>query len=175
MNSIPDTSSPIPEASTSAWVVRFAAEIRDAGRVLDVACGKGRHANWLVRKGFEVCAVDRAASGELSHQIAFTQADIETGPWPYGQSQFDAVIVTNYLYRPLFAKLIASLAPGGLLIYETFAIGNEQFGRPTRPDFLLKPGELLEVARGTLTVLAYEHGFESLPKPAMMQRIAARR
>lgn len=159
----------------SPWVARYAPKLAPGGRVLDVACGQGRHARWLSALGFKLFAVDRDIPAELSRDIAFTQADIESGPWPYGNEHFDGVIVTNYLHRPLFPTLLAALGPGGMLIYETFAAGNEQHGRPSRADFLLQPGELLETVRGTLTVLGYEHGFVDQPRPAVVQRIAARR
>lgn len=100
-------------------------------------------------------------------------ADLENGPWPYAGWHFDAVIVTNYLHRPLFSPLLAALADGGVLIYETFAAGNERYGRPGNPDFLLKPGELLELARGRLRVAAYEDLYVETPKPAMIQRLCA--
>lgn len=100
-------------------------------------------------------------------------ADLENGPWPYADWRFDAVIVTNYLHRPLFSSLLAALADGGVLIYETFAAGNERYGRPGNPDFLLKPGELLDLARGRLRVAAYEDLYVETPKPAMIQRLCA--
>ena len=100
-------------------------------------------------------------------------ADLESAPWPYAGRTFAGIIVTNYLHRPLFPQLLAALAPGGVLIYETFAAGNERYGRPANPDFLLRPGELLEVVRGRLTVVAYEDLLVSVPKPARVQRICA--
>ena len=175
MNTSSDTPGFAADPLISPWVARWAPELAQACRVLDVACGQGRHARWLAGHGFEVWAVDRDVPAELSGGIVFTQADIESGPWPYGGQQFDGVLVTNYLHRPLFPALLAAVPPGGLLIYETFAMGNERYGRPSRPEFLLQPGELLEVVRGSMTVLGYEHGVVSLPKPAVVQRIAARR
>lgn len=172
------TATAIPEhqqREPSSWVSKYAPAICPAGRVLDVACGDGRHANWLAARGFHVFAVDRQVSQELSRDVLFTHADIESGPWPYGSRLFDAVVVTNYLHRPLFGAILGAVAPGGLLIYETFAAGNEQYGRPSRPDFLLQPGELLEVVRGKMTVIGYEHGYVSQPKEAVVQRLAARR
>ena len=163
------------ESTPSPWVVRFAPMVASGGRVLDVACGSGRHARLFAALGHAVNAVDRDVSsvGELPALVQILQADIETGPWPYAGQVFAGVVVTNYLYRPLMATLIASVAPGGVFIYETFAAGNEQYGRPSRPDFLLQPGELLETVRGQLQVWAYENTYVDLPKPAMVQRIAA--
>ncbi len=145
-----------------------------------MACGGGRHARLFAQRGHPVDAVDRnigpgCATVAGSPAINWVQADIENGPWPFPGAQYAAVVVTNYLYRPLFPTLLASVASGGLLIYETFALGNERYGRPARPDFLLKPGELLESVRGILEVLAYENGYVDSPKAAIIQRIAARR
>lgn len=161
----------------SAWVCRFAPLIRAGGRVLDLACGGGRHARYLAGLALQVEAVDRDAQAlsRLAGVAGVTtrSADLEAGPWPYSAHQFDAIIVTNYLHRPLFPRLIAALAADGVLIYETFAVGNERFGRPVNPDFLLQPGELLELARGRLRVIAYEDLYVAVPKPAMVQRICA--
>lgn len=142
-------------------------------RVLDVACGSGRHANWFADHGYLVHAVDRDRAKGISPKIDFLQTDLEAAPWPYIDRVFAGVIVTNYLHRPLMQTLVSSVAKGGWLIYETFAEGNEKFGRPNRADFLLKPGELLEVVRGRLRVIAYEHLYVNSPKPAVVQRIAA--
>ena len=163
------------ESTPSPWVLRFAPMVARGGRVLDVACGTGRHARLFASLGHAVNAVDRDVSsvGKLPALVQMLQADIETGSWPYAGQVFAGVVVTNYLYRPLMATLIASVAPGGVFIYETFAAGNEQYGRPSRPDFLLQPGELLETVRGQLQVRAYENTYVDLPKPAMVQRIAA--
>jgi SAM-dependent methyltransferase len=148
--------------------------------VLDVACGRGRHARWFYEHNHHVTLVDRAREAIESiaipaHACEAVVADIETGPWPFSRRQFDAVVVTNYLWRPLLPTLLASLAPGGVLIYETFTQGNETVGKPSRPDFLLRPGELLEVCQG-LRVVAFEDGFQEgsrvLP-PRFVQRIAA--
>ncbi len=163
--------------SPSDWVRRFTPLIRAGGLVLDVACGGGRHARYLAGLGHRVEAVDRdtEALRRLAGIAGVTtrSADLESGPWPYTGRSFDAVIVTNYLHRPLFPHLLAALAAGGVLIYETFAAGNERYGRPGNPDFLLKPGELLELARGRLHVAAYEDLHVETPKPAMIQRICA--
>jgi SAM-dependent methyltransferase len=163
----------------SAWVCRWADRIAPGGRVLDVACGRGRHALWLAARGHPVEAVDRdpALLAELAATpgIVTRCADLESGAWPYVGQAFAAIVVVNYLHRPLFPHLLAALAPRGVLIYETFAAGNERYGRPANPDFLLRPGELLDVARSALRVLAYEDLFVADPKPAMIQRICAMR
>ena len=162
------------DLAPSAWVIRFGQLVPAAGRILDVACGAGRHAHWFAGRGHPVDAVDRENMPKLSRLIAFKQADMETGEWPYAGQRFAGVVVANYLHRPLMKTLVDSVAPDGWLIYETFAAGNEQFGRPSRADFLLQPGELLEAVRGRLRVMAYEDGYVDAPKPAMVQRIAAR-
>lgn len=157
----------------SPWLVRWSHLIRSRGTVLDVACGRGRHMQWLSQRQHPVVGVDRAPDALVfaaAHGRAVC-ADIENGPWPFADEQFDAVVVTNYLWRPLFPALLDSLAPGGVLIYETFAQGNETVGKPSRPDFLLRPGELLAVCAG-LHVVGFEQGF--LDSPArFVQRIAA--
>lgn len=164
-------------AAPSAWVVRWAVRAPAGCTVLDVACGGGRHARYFAARGHLVHAVDRdsASLGGLSslNNVMPRCADIEGGPWPYAGQQFGAIVVTNYLYRPLFPALLAALEAGGVLIYETFAAGNERFGRPANPDFLLQPGELLEVVRGRLRVVAFEDLYVDAPKPAMVQRICA--
>jgi SAM-dependent methyltransferase len=164
-------------ASPSAWVVRWADRVTPGGRVLDVACGNGRHARYVAERGHAVEAVDRDASllarlGGVP-RITARCADLESGPWPYEGQRFAGIVVVNYLHRPLFPRLMAALAPEGLLIYETFAAGNERYGRPSNPAYLLQPGELLEVVRGRLRVIAYEDLYVSEPRPAMIQRICA--
>jgi SAM-dependent methyltransferase len=161
----------------SAWVMRWATLIRPGGAVLDLACGPGRHARALARLGFEVSAVDRDASlfADPPPGVDLLQADLEGGPWPYPGARFDGIVVTNYLHRPLLPILIQSLEPGGVLVYETFARGNERFGKPSNPAFLLGPGELLEAVAGRLRVLAYEDLVVEEPRPAAIQRICARR
>jgi SAM-dependent methyltransferase len=143
--------------------------------VLDVACGRGRHLRWLAARGFVLTGVDRdtQALDGLRALGRMVVADIENGPWPFAAESFDAVVVTNYLWRPLLPTLVASVADGGALIYETFALGNEAYGKPSNPDFLLRPGELLEACRG-LHVVAYEEGLLDGP-PRRVQRIAAQR
>ncbi|MFZ5784795.1 MAG: class I SAM-dependent methyltransferase [Pseudomonadota bacterium] len=161
----------------SPWIVQWAGLLPNGAAVLDVAAGGGRHSRYLVDRGCRVTAVDKDLSGLSPHpHVEAIQADLEDGsPWPLGDRTFDGVIVTNYLHRPLFPMLIAALAPAGVLIYETFMAGNERFGRPSRPEFLLKDGELLELTRGKLSVVAYEARLISEPRMAMVQRIAARR
>ena len=157
----------------SAWVQRWTHLIPPHATALDLACGAGRHMRWLKAQGLQVTGVDRspeaiAACAGLGELIC---ADIENGPWPLPGRQFGAVVVTNYLWRPLLPTVLASLAPGGVLIYETFAQGHETVGRPSRADFLLRPGELLQ-AFGALRTVAYEDGY--LENPArFVQRIAA--
>jgi SAM-dependent methyltransferase len=160
-------------------VARFAPLIREGGRVADVACGYGRHTRYLRDCGFSVIAVDRdrEALDSLAglDRIEILAADIESGPWPLAPGTFDAVVVTNYLWRPLVPQLLAALREGGVLIYETFAMGNERFGRPSNPDFLLRRDELLECCRPKLQVIAFEQGVVVHPKPAVVQRICALR
>lgn len=167
----------LPPAAPSAWVVRWSHLIVHKGTVLDVACGAGRHARYFAQRGHPVKAVDRDA-GALAALAGWSgvepvRADIEEGTWPYTGETFAAIVVTNYLYRPLLPILVDAVAPGGILIYETFAQGNERFGRPSNPAFLLRPGELLQAVRGKLRVIAYEDLQVDGPKPAMVQRICA--
>ncbi|WP_442775686.1 class I SAM-dependent methyltransferase [Sphaerotilus montanus] len=167
-----------PNPRPSAWTRRHAGLIPTLGsgaRVLDLACGSGRHVRWLAARGAQVTAVDRdAAALATLHGVAaeVMLADIENGPWPLPGRTFDAVVVTNYLWRPLMPWIVASVAPGGVLLYETFAHGNASVGKPSRPDFLLQPGELLDRVRPELRVVAYEDGFLDGP-PRFLQRIAA--
>jgi SAM-dependent methyltransferase len=154
-------------------VCRWAPLIRPGGHVLDLACGSGRHVRWLVQQGYAVTGVDRdaAALQPLSALSRVVVADLEGAPWPLQGQRFDALVVTNYLWRPLWPLIRASLADGGVLIYETFAEGNQLVGKPSRPDFLLRHGELLDETRG-LRVVAYEDGFLE-PPARYVQRIAA--
>jgi SAM-dependent methyltransferase len=167
----------LPDAPASGWVVRWTPLIRPGGEVLDVACGGGRHARFLAAQGFEVTAVDRDPGlfPDPPRGVTLLGADLEAGPWPFPGRRFDAIVVTNYLHRPLLPILVDSLEPGGLLVYETFARGNERFGKPSNPDYLLAPGELLEAVRGRLRVVAYEDLVVSEPRPAAIQRLCARR
>ena len=164
-------------ALPSPWVCRFASLIAAGARVLDLACGGGRHARYLAGRGLQVEAVDRDAAllATLDGVAGVNPrtADLEGAPWPYQGEQFGAVVVTNYLYRPLLLQLREAVAPGGILIYETFAVGNERHGRPRNPDFLLRHGELLEVVHGRFHVVAYEDLQVEVPKPACVQRICA--
>ena len=162
-----------PGLAPSAWVQRWSHLVPAGARVLDVACGSGRHVRWFVQRGCLVTGVDRdtAATQLLRASAEIIDADIEAGPWPLGGRQFDAVVVTNYLWRPRLADVITCVAPQGVLLYETFAAGNETVGKPSNPNFLLRPGELLAAA-SDLRVVAYEDGFERPPE-RFVQRIVA--
>lgn len=157
----------------SPWVQRWSALVPAGASVLDVACGSGRHVNWFAARGCRVTGVDRdaAAVEPLRGSAEVIVADIENGPWPLAGRTFDAVVVTNYLWRPTWPQLRDTLAEGGVLIYETFALGHERIGKPSRPEFLLQPGELLALARGW-QVVAYEDGLLDGPS-RRVQRIAA--
>jgi SAM-dependent methyltransferase len=164
-------------ATPSPWVRRFAPLIRPNGRVLDFAAGNGRHTIFLRQLGYAVVAVDRDIAAltllPADPAISIVAIDLEEGaPWALGRG-YDGIVVTNYLHRPLFAALRDALAPGGMLIYETFALGNDRFGKPSNPAFLLRQGELLEAFGQSLTVIAFEQGVVAQPKPAAVQRIAA--
>jgi len=166
-------SGPHAGLAASPWVRRWSPLVANGARVLDVACGTGRHVQWFAERGCRVTALDRdaAALAPLAGIARTVVADIENHPWPLAGERFDAVVVTNYLWRPLWSTLLESVDNGGVLIYETFAAGNETVGRPSNPDFLLRPGELLgAVAR--LRVVAYEDGFLDRPD-RFVQRIAA--
>ncbi len=162
----------------SGWIARFADLVADGGRVLDVACGSGRHSRFFLDRGHPVVAIDRTVSrlGELAKHpaLCIVQADLEDGnPWPLPGEKFAGIVIANYLHRPLVPTFIESLEPDGVLIYETFAKGNEQFGKPSNPAFLLNDGELLDLVRGKLHVRAYEALEIDDPKPAVNQRICA--
>jgi SAM-dependent methyltransferase len=167
------------QLAPSAWVRRFAPLIAPGGAVLDLACGQGRHARYLAGLGCQVEALDRdgAALATLAGVAGVVTRciDVEASPWPYTAARFDGVVVTNYLHRALASALVHALRPGGILIYETFAAGNEILGRPSKPEFLLRPGELLQWVEGQLQVLAFEQGRVEQPKPAVIQRICAAR
>jgi SAM-dependent methyltransferase len=161
----------------SSWIVQWAGLIAPGAAILDVAAGRGRHSRFFADRGHRVTALDRDTSRMAPHpDIESVEADLEDGsPWPLPGRTFGAVVVTNYLHRPLFGALLDALAPGGVLLYETFMEGNQRFGEPSRPDFLLNDGELLDLVRGRLSVTAYEARMISEPRMAMVQRIAARR
>lgn len=163
----------------SPWVGRFARHILAGGEVLDLACGSGRHARRLSAAGHPVLAVDRDAAALASLAavpgVTTLAVDLEGEVWPLAGRRFAGIVVTNYLWRPRLANVLELLAPGGVLIYETFMVGNERFGKPSNPDFLLRSQELLDLARSAgLTVLAYEEGYVDQPKPALQQAICAR-
>ncbi|HEY3433542.1 MAG TPA: methyltransferase domain-containing protein [Rhodocyclaceae bacterium] len=165
--------------SPSPWITRFAPLIPAGGRVLDLACGRGRHARHLASLGYQVDAVDRDAESLASlsdiQGVTTLQADLEDGGWPYFGRAFDGVVVTNYLYRPLLPLILALLDENAVLIYETFMVGNERLGKPENPAFLLRKGELLDLVKGRLNVVAFEQGQIEQPRPAMVQRICAMR
>lgn len=183
MNSMPTPASSNLHGlgAPSAWVVRWTHLAKPQGQALDVACGAGRHAHWLARQAWSVTAVDRDAAAlsavaqgwpaEAPPAAGLLCADLENQPWPLPGRLFDVVVVTNYLWRPLWPQLLASLAPGGVYIHETFAHGNATVGKPSRPDFLLQPGELLQACSG-LRVVAFEDGFCQQPD-RFVQRIVA--
>lgn len=164
----------------SPWVSRFIPLVPKFknSKILDVACGNGRHTALSLSIGHHVLAVDRDTSRIViphrTSRLTIVNADLETKEgWPFHGMLFEGVIVTNYLYRPILADIVSAVAPGGMLIYETFALGNEDFGHPENPEFLLQPGELLKVVEDQLTVLAYENRYSQKPAPSMIQHIAA--
>jgi SAM-dependent methyltransferase len=160
----------------SPWVTRFAGLVSSGGAVLDLAAGGGRHTRVFLERGHPVTVVDRntaALAALSSSNIEVLTADLEGASWPLGERRYAGVVVTNYLHRPLLPVIVSAVAPGGILIYETFAAGNERFGKPASPEHLLQPGELLEAVRGRLRVVAYENLELPVPKRCMVQRIAA--
>jgi len=162
----------------SPWIVRHAALIAPGARLLDLACGSGRHARFFAQRGVQVVAVDRdrealAALADVA-RIETRRIDLEGAAWPFAHERFDAIVVTNYLHRPALPLLVASLADDGALLYETFARGNEAYGRPWNPDFLLEPGELLTVVSDRLIVVEFAQGLvDNAGRPAVVERLAA--
>ncbi len=168
-----DARGPLP----SPWIVQWAGLVPPGATVLDVAAGSGRHTRFFAERDHKVTAIDRDTAGlPADSSVEVIQADLEDGSaWPLASRRFGAVVVTNYLHRPLMPALLAAIEPGGVLLYQTFMAGNERFGKPSRPEFLLKDGELLELVRGSFSVVAYEARLISAPSMAMVQRIAARK
>lgn len=162
----------------SAWIVRHAHLVPAGARILDLACGFGRHSRYFAGRGVRVLAVDRdpeaLATLEGVPGIETRRVDLEAAVWPLSDECFDAVVVTHYLYRPALPHVVAAVADDGALLYETFARGNEVYGRPSNPDFLLEPAELLDLARESLTVVAFDQGIVADDgRRAVMQRLAA--
>jgi SAM-dependent methyltransferase len=161
----------------SAWIERFAHLVPAGARLLDVAAGGGRHARFFAGRGVHVVAIDRDADALATlHGVPGVEtrvADLEGAAWPFADERFDALVVVNYLHRALFPQLLAALAPDGALLYETFARGNEALGRPSNPAFLLRESELLGLAHGRLTIVAFEQGRIDGERPAVVQRLAA--
>lgn len=174
---LPPKTGHLANTEPSAWVRRFAPLVRAGGSVLDLACGNGRHGRLFLDAGHPVTLVDRDATpvADLSARAEVIEADLEDGrPWPLEGRVFAAVVGVNYLYRPLFGDLLAALAPDGVLIYETFARGNEAYSRPRNPAHLLEEGELLHLAGNALRIVAYEHGLVQRAQcPGVVQRICA--
>jgi len=167
------------QESPSSWIVKFAPLIKSQGLVLDLACGSGRHAKWLAQQGYQVDALDRDPIATSSMQgidgIRIQQTDLETTEPPSFEHSYDGIIVSRYLHRPLLTSLATILKPGGILIYETFMRGNERYGKPSNPDFLLMPDELLNTYSPLLNIISFEQGEVVEPKPAMLQRICAQK
>lgn len=179
-NDVPDTPADHSGlASPSDWILRWHHEFGSGTSVLDLACGSGRHGRLFLDNGATVTFVDIDVSGlsdmAENRQAEILQADLENKPWPLEDRRFDAIVITNYLHRPLFPQIIAAVAPGGWLFYETFAVGNERYGKPTNPDYLLKHDELKHTVEHELDVIGYAHSLRILPKRAVMQHIAAQR
>jgi SAM-dependent methyltransferase len=160
----------------SPWIVRFAPLVAADARVLDVAAGQGRHALFFAQRGARALAVDRDAAALATlagaQRVETRVADLEQGAWPFAGERFDAIVVVHYLHRALLPALLDALAGDGVLLYETFARGNAAYGKPSNPAFLLEPGELLELARERLTVVAFEQGLDA-SGPAVLERLAA--
>ncbi len=161
----------------SLWVTKCSKLLQVESKVLDLACGSGRHARYLADRGHFVTAVDKDIESltdcDTINRINVIEFDLEVGAWPFSEDKFDGIIVTNYLHRPTMPHIVEGLSDSGVLIYETFMVGNESFGRPSNPDFLLRTNELIDVVREKLQVVMYEAGPVTLPKPAYVQRICA--
>ena len=167
------------QTAPSPWVLRFSGQVPEGGEVIDIACGAGRHGRHFLENGHQVTFVDIDTSrlDDLGGRsdVAVIETDLETENfWPFTGHAYAGVIVTNYLWRPILPAIIDLVGPGGLLIYETFAVGNEAFGKPSNPDYLLQPDELLDAVDGKLDTLEFEQVEIETPKPAVVQRIAAR-
>lgn len=163
----------------SPWIGKYASLIPQEQPVLDLACGAGRHSLYLLDAGYEVTAVDINTSSIAEYQeregLSIVQADLENDGWPFSVGAFSGIVVVNYLWRPLFADITRSLTPGGILLYDTFALGNEKYGRPSNPDFLLTPGELAEFFGESLDIVDFSEGVVGGPNPACRQAIVARK
>lgn len=162
----------------SPWIATYWDLIPKDKPVLDLAAGKGRHSLFMLEKGYEVVAADIHTDAlerlPVTSGLTVQSVDLEAGPWPFKAAQFSGIIGVNYLWRARFSHLLGSLADGGILLYDTFARGNERFGKPSNPDFLLRPGELKELCGG-LEIVHYAHGEVTVPRPAVRQSIAARK
>ena len=165
------------DLAPSPWIVRFAPLVASGARVLDLAAGRGRHTLFFAARGARMLAVDRDAAALATFAstpgVETRIVDLETGTWPFAGERFDAIVAVNYLHRPVFPHLVASLADDGVVLYETFAAGNEAYGKPTNSDFLLARDELLQFARNRLTVVAFEQGVIEGERTAVVQRLAA--
>jgi SAM-dependent methyltransferase len=165
------------ELTPSPWIVRFAPLVARGARVLDLAAGHGRHALFFAARHARVLAADRdgaaLAGFAATPGIETRTVDLESGDWPFPGERFDAIVAVRYLHRALFPHLLSALADDGVVLYETFALGNARYGRPADPAFLLTPGELLDFARDRLTVVAFEQGLVAAPQAAVQQRLAA--
>lgn len=167
------------QAVPSPWIITHANLVAGGARVLDLAAGKGRHSRLFLDQGTRVTAVDLDCSALKeniqSSDLTVIETDLEKDPWPFEEKSFDTVVVTNYLWRPLFGSIGDVLVPGGILLYETFALGNEAYGKPSNPEFLLRPGELKDAFERTFEILAFEEALDEKPHPSVRQRLAARK
>ncbi len=175
MQSLPDKA-----PSCSAWVEKHLHLLGRDQPVLDLAAGSGRHTRLLLEQGYEnitAADIDTTALSDLAERpgVSVVNHDLEKAPWPFAPASFAGIIVTNYLWRPRFSSIIATLSPGGVLIYETFMQGQERLGRPRNPDFLLQPGELRQRLEPFCDILAFREGPDPGPPPAMRQSVVARR